>query len=81
VEIAKNSIASLPSEVQAYTIAYDTFIHVQNQKFDAIVVEVGERGQEQAYQFAQRYKPKAFLSAFSIIGNPMFLGNIHQRLK
>jgi hypothetical protein len=81
VEAAKNSIASLPPDVQAYAIAYDAFIYLQNQKFDAIVVEVGERGQEQAYQFAQRYKPKAFLRSFSTIGNPMFLGKIPQRLK
>lgn len=81
VEVAKKSILSLPEEVQAYAIAFDTFLNVQNVKYDAIVVEVGERGQEQAYQFAQRYKPKAFLRAFSTIGNPMFLGNTPQRLK
>lgn len=78
---AQNSIALLPDEVQAYAIAYDTYINVQNQKFDAIVVEVGERGQVHAYQFAQRYKHKAFLHAFSTIGNPMYLGNAPQRLK
>ncbi len=81
VEEAKKSIATLPGDVQGYVICYDTYIHVQDHKFDAIMVEVGERGQSLAYLFAQRYKPKSFMSAFSVIGNTLFIDNIPQRLK
>jgi hypothetical protein len=81
VEEAKKSISSLPGEVQGYAICYDAYIHIKDQKFDAIMVELGERGQSQAYLFAQRYKPKSFMSAFSTIGNTLFIENVPQRLK
>ena len=75
---AVKSIDSLPNNVKAYalvlTIAY-------KQEHDAIFIEIGERGQEEGYQFVQKYKPKGFLSTFARIDLPIFLGKIPQKLK
>ena len=38
------------------------------------MAEAGERGQETALVFAQRYQPKKFLKSFIIIGNVGFFG-------
>jgi len=81
VVTAQHSIASLPSDVERYAIAYDAYILYEDHKYDAIVVEVGERGQDFAYKFAQRYIPKRGLKPFKTVGIPCYLGHDMQRLK
>ena len=77
-EEAVKSIDSLPNNVKAYALVL-TILY--KQEHDAIFVEVGERGQEEGYQFVQKYKPKGFLSAFARVDLPIFLGKIPQKLK
>jgi hypothetical protein len=79
---ALESIDSLPSDVKAYALVMAVMYPVGNNKsHDAIFVQAEERGQEEGYQFLQFFKPKSFLSAFAIQGDPLFLGRNPQRLK
>jgi hypothetical protein len=79
---ALESIDSLPGDVKAYALVLRYMYPVGNNKsHDAILIEAGERGQEEGYQFLQFIKPKGFLSDFAIQGDPLFLGKIPQRLK
>ena len=80
VEVA-NSIDSLPSDVKAYALVATASIPIEGQNHDAIFIEVGERGQEEGYQFAQKYKAKGLFSAFVRIDLPVLLRKIPQRLK
>ena len=81
VKTAIDSINTLPKTTQAYAVAYDTILHLGENKVDAIVVEVGERGGQFDHKFAQRYKPKKLFSKFELLGNPMYLGQYPARLK
>lgn len=59
-----------------YAIAYDGYFTVGDKKFDAIIVEAGQRGEKKALKLCQRYVPKKFLRKFTKIGNPAYLGEV-----
>ncbi len=44
-------------EVEFCVLGYDTYLTVEGEKTDAIVVEGYERGREKGLRFAQRYRP------------------------
>jgi len=82
--LAKAHVAasSLDSAVRAYAIAHDGYVTIEGTKFDAIIVEAGERGGPAAFMFAQRYKPKkGAFGSLKTVGNPAFLGESEQRLR
>lgn len=79
---ARAFVAQASLETSFYAIAHDGYITVEGQKFDAILVEGGERGTPKALLFAQRYAPKkGFFGKFKTLGNAAFIGEAENRLK
>src|SRR3989338_890308 len=74
VEKAREFVKNLTQETEVYVILYEGYVTLDATKYDAIMAEAGERGQETALVFAQRYQPKKFLKSFIIIGNVGFFG-------
>ncbi|HEX3054236.1 MAG TPA: hypothetical protein VHP83_26510 [Aggregatilineaceae bacterium] len=77
VSRALEFVATLPPTVKAYAVAFDGYITIDHEQFDAVIVEAGERGKEFSFTFAQRYMP----TDFQTIGNPVYLGQTAQRLQ
>ncbi len=62
-------------------ITFDGKVTIQGEKTEAIVVKGFDKTQDEGFVFAQRYKPKAFLKKFSVIGNAGYMGNESNPLK
>ena len=79
---AREFVDNAAPEVTFYAIAHDGYLTLEGEKFDAILVEGGERGTSKALLFAQRYEPKkGFFSKLKSLGNPAFIGETENRLK
>jgi hypothetical protein len=78
---AQEFVAALGADISMYAIALDGYFTVDGEKFDAILVEGGERGKPFALQFAQRYRLETDEGPLEKIGNPAYLGQIEQRLR
>ena len=74
VEKAREFISSLSKDVQMYVITYEGYATVDGVKYDALMLEVGERGGGEGAVFGQRYQPKKFLKKFKLIGNTGYFG-------
>jgi len=82
VSKAREFVDNAAPEVTFYAIAHDGYLTFGGEKFDAILVEGGERGTSKALLFAQRYEPKkGFFSRFKTIGNAAHIGETENRLK
>ena len=64
---------SLP-DAERVAIAYDGFVTVEGERSDAVLVEAHERGQPASVVVLQRYRPRALLKKFAVIGNPALAG-------
>ena len=73
-------VAALGPDISQYAIVLDGYVMVDGQKFDAILVEGGERGKSFALQFAQRYRLETVEGPLETVGNPAYLGQVAQRL-
>jgi len=73
VDQAKQHIIELVEKPDLAIIAYDGMITAEGKKYDAIMVDGYEKTDSKGYCFAQRYKPKKFLSRFKKIGNAAFI--------
>ena len=79
---AREFVDHAAPEITFYAIAHDGYLTIQGEKFDAILVEGGERGTSKALLFAQRYEPKKGLfSRFKTIGNAVTIGETENRFK
>ena len=79
---AQEAASSLDATTSSYAIAYDGYVTLEGAKYDAVLVEAGERGAATGFLFAQRYKPtKGLFSRFRTVGNAALLGEAEQRLK
>jgi hypothetical protein len=81
VNKAREYIGTLPQDVIVYAMALDGFVTLENIKQDAVIVEAEERDKGFGVLFAQRYRPLQDTQSFEVIGNPVCLGQIQQRLK
>jgi hypothetical protein len=54
----RRAVGSLDASVTAFAMVYDGFLTVDGEKFDAVLIEGGERGAPAAFEFAQRYRPR-----------------------
>lgn len=70
---AKKYLIELTEKPDIAIMAYDGMITIEGTKFDAIMVDGYEKNDNKGYCFAQRYKPKKFLSRFKEIGNAAFI--------
>lgn len=69
VEQATNYLIGLTEKPDLAIIVYDGLLTIEGTKYDAIMVDGYDKFDPTAYCFAQRYKPKKFLSKFKEIGN------------
>lgn len=60
-------------DVERAVIAYDGYVTVEGERFDAILVEAQEGGQPESVVFGQRYR-HGNGSGLEVVGNPGFLG-------
>ena len=73
-------VAALGGDAAMYAMVTDGYVTIDGKKYDAILVEGGERGKEFALQFAQRYELETIEGPLEKIGNPAYLGQAAQRL-
>ena len=55
-------------------VVLDGNTHIDDLTEDAIIVLVGERGQAQAHEFAQRYRRSGLRKKFQTVGNVGYMG-------
>lgn len=73
-KLAIDFVKQLPAETLRYAVTYEAIVTVDGQKYDAVMVEAGERGSEYGHTFAQRYQPVTKEDNFELIGNLTYLG-------
>ncbi|MFN5984093.1 MAG: hypothetical protein ACK46Y_15340 [Fluviicola sp.] len=73
VSQAKKYLKELSEKPELAIMAYDGMLTIEGIKYDAIMVDGYEINDSKGYCFAQRYKPKKFLSRFKEIGNTAFI--------
>jgi len=62
-------------------VVCDGYVTLEDDKYDALFVEAGERGAEKAFVLAQRYKPKKGLfSRMGLIERPLLVEDCPNRL-
>src|SRR5437660_10370696 len=82
VERAKQFVAQNKDSVARYAITWDGFITVQGRKWDAILVEAGDRFQETGYLMCQRYEKKGLLNKKNVpCGNPALIEKPPSRIR
>ncbi len=62
-------------------IAYEGIVTIENEKFDAVIVEGFDKNDADGYVLAQRFKRKTADSTFEAIGNAGYFGNCENVLK
>lgn len=77
---AKKYLVDLIEKPELAIMAYDGFLTVEGKKYDAILVNGFEKLDSKGHCFAQRYKPKKFLSRFKEIGNTAFVAELENVL-
>jgi hypothetical protein len=75
VEQGKKAIEASKDTILRYAMAWDGFVTIEGKKWDAIVVEAGDKVSETAIVICQRYQDK------EIIGNPALIGKPLSRIK
>ena len=78
---ARETVDHLPRMVLRYAIAHDGFVTLDGERCRAILVEAGERGQPEAYLYAQRYTPRALFRRLRIVGSETYLGTTTNRFR
>jgi len=74
VAAAKEHINNSKNELNAYAIAWDGFLTVDGQKWDAVLIEAGEAKSEKGALLAQRYEKKGlFKKVNKPVGNPALI--------
>ena len=72
IEKARKFVFNARFDLEMYAIAYDGYVTLEGQKYDAIIVEGGMRKIEQGMRLAQRYEKKGFIIKKNVpIGNPV----------
>ena len=80
VEKARNFILTEKKNIDRYALAFDGFVTPQGIKYDAILVQAGEKGSNEAMAVGIRYKPKTSSQKFETIGNPILFPAIKNPL-
>lgn len=79
--IAQKKILEFDNGTDAFAFAYDGFLTLQGEKFDAIFVEAGKESDDNIFVFAQRYKCNENTKKAASIGNWVCLEKMDPKLK
>lgn len=74
IERAQEAVADTDENTLAYAIVYDGQFEIEGKDIDALMVEAGERDQENGWRFVQRYQAKIDDTPLYTIGNLAYLG-------
>ena len=62
------------TDAHRVAIAYDGYLTIEGERFDAVLVEAQQRGDASGLILAQRYRTGGRFRKFSTIGNPAHIG-------
>jgi hypothetical protein len=79
VRNAQAAAGRLGDDTPAYALAIDRYLTAREEKFDAVIVEAGERGCPAGFVFAQRYRPGEGRRKFKVIGRPTLVKEVPSR--
>jgi hypothetical protein len=78
----KRKIEEARAGIVRYAFAWDGFVTIEGKKWDAILVEAGDKIEETGILLCQRYQKKGFLrKGVEPVGNPGFLGKPPSRIR
>ena len=72
---AQKHLEKMDKKPDLAIIAYEGIVSIENEKFDAVIVEGFDQDDTDGYVLAQRFKRKTADSKFEAIGNAGFFGN------
>ena len=71
---AQKSIEDLKDRIVRYAFAWDGFVTIDGRRWDAILVEAGDKSGEPGVLLCQRYEKKGlFRKRVSAVGNPAMI--------
>ncbi len=73
-EEARQALLAVPSEAERYALAWAGYLTIQGVRYEAILVEGGERGKPRGAQMGLRYRRRPPEVKFEAVGNPTILG-------
>jgi hypothetical protein len=81
VEAARNLVSQgIGEAAYLYALAYDGYLTTDGERFDAVFIEAGERGQSEAVLIAQRYRMKKRSKRVELIGRPTIIDSVDMLL-
>lgn len=83
VEQAKKFIEEQKESFDRYAVAWDGFVTIEGTKWDAVLVEAGDKIGETGILLCQRYRKKKsfFKKGIEPVGNPALVGKPASRIK
>jgi hypothetical protein len=83
VEEGKMKIGEMKEEITRYAFAYDGYLTIEGQRWDALFVEGGDKVASSGFLLCQRYKRKKgwFKKGIETVGNPALVEEPPSRIK
>lgn len=78
---AQKYLVKMEKKPEFAIIAYEGIVTIENENFDAVIVEGFDKNDADGYVLAQRFKRKTAESKFEAIGNAGYFGNCENVLK
>ena len=78
---AQKYLEKMEEKPEFAIIAYEGIVTIENEKFDAVIVEGFDKNDTDGYVLAQRFKRKTAKTEFEAIGNAGYFGNCENVLK
>jgi hypothetical protein len=72
VENARQLLQEAQPSVDRWVLAFDGYLYLENQRTDALVMQVWGAPEVPA-RIIQKYRPAKYLQHFKILGNPVFV--------
>src|SRR5207245_1635274 len=73
---ARQFVTESAGETLRYAVAVDGYVTVEGRRWDAVIVEIGERHMAHGHALAQRYRPRTSRKEMETAGNPAYLGEV-----
>lgn len=81
-EQAKSHIEKNKNNIIRYAIAWDGYVTIESKKWEAILIESGDKYKDNGNLFCQRYEKTGILSKKTVaFGNPALIEIIKSRIK
>jgi len=72
----RKTLIETKADIMRYAFAWDGFVTIEGKKWDAVIVEAGDKIAPTGILICQRYEKKGFLKKKTeLCGNPAVIGN------